>query len=148
MVTKDEPGVHPNRSWDHFEHGADIGVRGVGPSLDAAFEETARALTAVLVDPERVAPSLAVNIACTAPDLEVLLLDWLNALIYEMATRRMVFSMFEVRIENGQLSATARGESLDRADFVPTVEIKGATFTELRVAQSDDGWLAQCVVDV
>jgi len=27
--------------WEHFEHGADIGVRGFGPTLAAAFEQAA-----------------------------------------------------------------------------------------------------------
>ena len=32
--------------WEHFAHGSDIGVRGFGPSMEAAFEQAALALTA------------------------------------------------------------------------------------------------------
>ncbi len=35
-----------DRQWEHFPHHADVGVRGVGPTREAAFEEAARALTA------------------------------------------------------------------------------------------------------
>jgi SHS2 domain-containing protein len=136
------------RGWTHFEHGADIGVRGFGPTLEAAFEEAARALTAVVVDPHEVLPTFAVDIACAAPDDEILLVDWLNAVIFEMAARGMVFAAFEVHINEGRLAATARGEPVDRARHAPAVEVKGATFTELRVANRKDGWSAQCVVDV
>ncbi len=136
------------RRWEHFAHGADIGVRGIGPTLAAAFEEAARALTAVVVDPDTVAPEVAIDIACAAPDVEILLVDWLNAVIFEMATRGMLFGAYAVRIEDGRLAATARGEPVDRRRHAPTVEIKGATFTALRVAAAPDGWIAECVVDV
>ncbi len=79
----------------------------------------------------------------------MLLVDWLNALIYEMATRRMLFSRFDVSIEGERLSATAWGEEVDVERHQPTVEIKGATYTALEVRQGADGrWIAQCVVDV
>ena len=136
------------RGWTHFEHGADIGVRGFGPTREAAFEEAARALTAAVVDPDEVSPTSSVDIACAAPDDEILLVDWLNAVIFEMAARGMVFGAFEVHISEGRLTATARGEPLDRSRHAPAVEVKGATFTELRVAKQDGGWIAQCVVDV
>jgi tRNA nucleotidyltransferase (CCA-adding enzyme) len=137
-----------DRGWTHFEHGADIGVRGFGPTIEAAFEQAARALTAVVVDPDEVSPTSSVDIACAAPDDEILLVDWLNAVIFEMAARGMVFGGFEVHIEEARLTANARGEPLDRSRHAPAVEVKGATFTELRVAQRQGNWIAQCVVDV
>ena len=76
-------------------------------------------------------------------------MDWLNSLIYEMATRNMLFSRFNVTIENDSLAATACGEYINVEKHQPAVEIKGATYTELKVIQQDNGlWLAQCVVDV
>jgi SHS2 domain-containing protein len=78
-----------------------------------------------------------------------LLVDWLNALIYEMATRRLCFGRFEVEIADGSLTAKAHGETLDAERHAPAVEVKGATYTSLRVArQADDTWSAQCVIDV
>lgn len=135
--------------WEHFPHQADIGVRGIAPTLAGAFEQAALALMAVIADPTAIDPAQAVEIECEAPDAELLLADWLNRLIYEMATRRMLFSRFEVALENGRLRATAWGETVDAERHHPAVEIKGATYTELRVSQDKDGrWVAQCVVDV
>ncbi len=136
-------------SWEHFAHGADIGVRGIGPSKTDAFEQVALALTAVVVDPRSVRSSVAVPVACDAPSDELLLVDWLNALIYEMATRRMLFGAYAVTLEGGRLRGTAWGEPVEPARHEPAVEIKGATYTALRVERLEDGgWLAQCVVDV
>jgi SHS2 domain-containing protein len=135
--------------WEHFEHGADIGVRGWGSSLARAFEQAAVAMTGVITDVTTVAPSEAVSVRCEAPDAELLLVDWLNALVYEMGTRNMLFSRFEVTIDGARLAGRAWGESVDVPRHQPAVEVKGATYTELKVAQQPDGvWFAQCVVDV
>ena len=134
--------------WEHYEHGADIGVRGFGASKAEAFEQAALAMTAVVADPAAVAPLEGVAIECQAPDDEMLLAQWLNCLIYEMSVRRMLFSKFDVRVENAKLSAEAWGEAVDAARHHPAVEVKGATYTTLRVARHGDGWVAQTVVDV
>jgi SHS2 domain-containing protein len=136
-------------SWEHFPHQSDIGVRGIGLTKDAAFEGAAGAVTAVITNPDAVVPTQPVPIVCEAPDDELLLVDWLNALVYEMATRRMLFSRFAVQINDHTLHATAWGEPVEVARHQPAVEVKGATYTELSVKQDEQGrWIAQCVVDV
>lgn len=135
--------------WEHFSHGADIGVRGIGASREEAFEQTALALIAVITDPRNVRPDETIEIACEAPDDELLLVEWLNAVVYEIATRRMLWSRFSVRIEGHRLRATAWGEKTEVARHQPAVEVKGATYTNLAVKRDTSGvWTAQCVVDV
>ncbi|MBW2253578.1 MAG: archease [Deltaproteobacteria bacterium] len=141
----------PRSYWEHFPHQADIGVRGVGPSLSAAFEQAqaAVALVEVVLPTADVRPRQVVEIRCEAPDEEILLVDWLNAVIHEMATRNMLFGRFQVAVEGQTLQALAWGEpvSLERHDAA--VEVKGATFTGLRVVCPSEGsWIAECVVDV
>jgi SHS2 domain-containing protein len=135
--------------WEHFHHEADIGVRGLGASAAQAFAEAAVALTAVITDPETVACRDTVTLECSAPDLELLFVDWLNALVYEMAIRRMLFRQFDVRLEGKTLHGSACGEAIDIARHQPATEIKGATYTQLAVREDRPGaWRAQCVVDV
>ena len=135
--------------WEHFEHGADIGVRGFGATKAQAFEQAALALTAVITDPARVALHDGVDFTCEAPDDELLLAHWLNAVVTEMALRRMLFGRFEVRLDGHKLSARALGEPLSVQRHQPAVEVKGATCTALSVAPTDaGGWVAQTVVDV
>lgn len=134
---------------ERFPHGADIGVRGIGRTREEAFEQAALALTSIVTDPEDVREARAVEIACEAPDDGLLLVDWLNALIYRMAVDRLLFARFAVRIDGRRLSATAWGEPVDRVRHAPAVEPKGATYTELQARPTEDGtWLAQCVIDV
>lgn len=137
-----------NKHWEHFEHGADIGVRGFGATLAEAFEQAALALTAVITDPAQVATTETVPIHCEAADAELLLAAWLNALIYEMAVRRLLFGRFQVTLDGNRLDALATGEPASVPRHQPAVEVKGATYTALRVAPVEGGWLAQTVVDV
>ncbi len=135
--------------WEHFAHGADIGIRGRGDTAAGAFAQAATALTAVITDPALVRPVSSVRVHCEVPDPELLFCEWLNSLVFEMATRRMLFAEFDVHLAAGVLEAEIRGEPVDVARHAPAVEVKGATLTELVVRQEPDGrWLAQCVLDV
>jgi tRNA nucleotidyltransferase (CCA-adding enzyme) len=134
--------------WWHFEHEADMGVAGEGDTLASAFEQTAHALMNVVTE-EPVERRERVEIHCDAPSAELLLVDWLNALVYEMATRRVLFGEFDVTTDGRHLDAVAWGERVDRARHQPAVEVKGATYTALSVTRTNDGgFRAQCVVDV
>ena len=136
-------------SWQHFPHGADMGVRGIGKSKAAAFEQAALALTALVTDPQSVRAEILVRIECQAPDDELLLVEWLNDIIFEMATRKMLFARFAVDLDGNRLSATAWGEALDLTRHDAVVEPKGATCTSLEVWQDQSGcWRAQCIIDV
>jgi len=118
--------------------------------MEAAFAQAALALTAVVCDLERIEPKEQVTIECGAEDDAALLFaSWLNAVIYEMATRNMVFAKFEVAIGPQRLHARAWGEKLDVEKHRPAVEVKAATYCDLKVQQNDQGnWVVQCIVDV
>ena len=137
------------KSWEHYSHTADIGIRGFGPTREDAFAQAALAMIAVSVDLETIRPTQQVDITCEADDNELLFIAWLNCIIYEMATRKMVFSDFKVAIKGKKLTAIAFGEKLDLKRHNPSVEIKGATYTDMKVQVDEDGtWLAQCIVDI
>jgi protein archease len=141
-------------TFEHFEHGADVGVRGFGATPAEAFEGAALALFALLAEePSRVRAAVEERFEVRAAGLEELLVAYLNELISLADTRRLVFGEFEVRIEGDgtagyRLSARARGEPFDPTRHEWTVQPKGATYTGLRVAQDGRWWVAQCVVDV
>jgi len=137
-----------------FEHGADVGLRGWGATAEEAFAGAAEALTSLWVSPPAsVREDAEAGVGCEAPDLERLLVAFLDELIFLFATRRFLFARLEVRIEAApgaplRLSARGRGERFDPLRHEGTVEPKGATLTALRVAPEAGGWVAQCVVDV
>lgn len=135
-------------SWELFYHEADEGIRGEGKTLAEAFEQAAVALTAVVTEPDLVIPQTPVTIEAADDDPEFLFLAFLNAIIFEMAIRRMLFHHVEVTINGSDLRAVAYGEPVNIERHQPAVEVKGATATELFVGEKGGHWRAQCVVDV
>jgi SHS2 domain-containing protein len=145
-----EPAAPETRlsGWEHFPHDADIGVRGRGRTLAEAFEQAALALTAIVTD-ANVAPRDRVDVTCHRRDIGLLFVDWLDAVIYEMAVRRMLFGRFSVVLDDTVLRGTLWGEPIDVARHAPACEPKGATLTALKIDRDPDGiWSASCVVDV
>ncbi len=134
--------------YETFEHEADIGIRGFGKSIEEAFVNAATAMYSVMVRIEAVKPREERTVSASAPDIELLLVEWLNALLSMSDIERMVFSRFEVKIDGTSLTGTARGETLDRIRHEPNVEVKGATYHMLSVKKKDTLYTAQCVVDV
>ena len=135
--------------WGHFGHGADIGVSGEGATLAEAFAAAATALTAIVTDPVVVKEDVAVEISCEAPSPGLLLVDFLNAIIFHMATKDLLFHRYRVETDGAKLRATAWGERVDLVRHAPAVEPKGATYTALAVERgADGGWRAACVIDV
>ena len=98
--------------WEHFPHQADMGIRGIGPTMAEAFAQAAVAMTAVITDPRNVLPREKITVTASDPDPELLFVDFLNAVIFEMAKQHMLFSQFQVTLEDGRLTAMARGEGI------------------------------------
>jgi SHS2 domain-containing protein len=134
--------------YETFEHEADIGIRGFGDSLEQSFENAAVALFSVITNVETIRPDKKKKIEASAPDTELLLIEWLNALLTCADLERMIFSKFSVTIKGTTLKGIAWGEHLDQERHDTKVEVKGATYHLLSVKEMDGFYTAQCVVDV
>lgn len=134
--------------YETFEHEADIGIRGFGNTIEEAFANAARAMYSVMFDISSIRPVVERAVTAAASDTELLLLEWLNALLALSDIERVVFSEFEVKIDGGRLQGRAKGEPLDRNRHGAIVEVKAATLHMLKVEKIDGRYVAQCVVDV
>ena len=134
--------------YETFAHESDIGIRGFGNTLEEAFEAAAMAMYSVIAKIELIKPSQRNEVTVSAPDGELLLVEWLNALLSLSDVERMVYSKFIVKIEGTALTGSAWGEKLDRTRHEPKVEVKGATYHMLKVYKNGALYIAQCVVDV
>lgn len=147
LVREEAPRLARPR-WEHFAHGHEVGVRGIGPTRECAFEQAAVALSAISTDPARVRPGRVVVIGCAEPGDLPLLVSWLNAVVFEMSARRMVFVRFAVRIEGHAIAARAWGEEVDAIRHGPAALPRGASFAAAALGPGADGaWRAQCVVE-
>lgn len=139
--------------YEQFEHEADVGIRGYGENLEEAFENGARAMFDVIINLEKVEPEKEIKIECKAANLEELFIEWLNKLLSEAGMENLVFSDFKIKEikkanSNYKLLGFAKGEELNSEKHEPKVEVKAATYSQLKVEKIGDQYLAQTIVDV
>jgi len=137
--------------YEYFDHKADIGIRGFGATLEEAFQEAAKAMFGVMGKIEKVIKKGKISIECEADDEAGLLTEFLNALLAEADINSMFFSDFKVEIkkdDNYKLTGWAYGEKRDPDRHELKLEVKAATYSNLKVEKQGNKFMAQCVVDV
>jgi SHS2 domain-containing protein len=135
--------------FETFDHTADLGLRIRAPDLDTLFAEAAAALFSVIVtDLGSVKPTVQREVHLPADDLELLLFDWLKALLYWFDSEHLLFGKFEVKLTDAGLTAIAWGEALDRGRHQLEHEVKAITYHGLCVEPTANGWQAEIIVDI
>ena len=135
--------------FEVFEHTADLGLRIRAATREELFVEAARALFSVIVaNPGEVQTVDLQTIEIQGAELDYLLFDWLNELLYLFETQHLLLVKFTVEFNNEGLSATCSGEPVDSARHVLEHEVKAITYHGLKVETGSDGWLAEVIVDI
>ncbi len=134
--------------FELLEHPADIGFRARGRTIPELFAACAEALLSIFLDPSRAQARQIWQISVQGSDLESLLVNWLNEVLYYVDAKRVIFARTKIQIENNQLNATCHGETLDFARHPSRVLVKAVTYHQLRIAESNGGWTAEVYVDV
>jgi len=139
-------------TYELLEHEADVGVKGVGATPEEAFAEGAKAMFDVMLDVSKVEPIVSLPIECSAPSMDLLFVEWLNSLLAPIDIQQIVFSKFDVKIEQSEagctLTGTAWGETLDTEKHLAEKEVKAATLHGLKYEEKDGEYSVQCVLDV
>ncbi|NJE04563.1 archease [Thermococcus sp. M36] len=141
------------REWEHYEHTADIGIRGYGDTLEEAFEAVALALFDVMVDVRKVEPKECREVKTEGKDLEALLYNFLEELLVLHDIEGLVFGDVAVEIEKAdegyRIKAKACGEPIDYERHEPKEEVKAITYHDMKIERLPDGrWMAQLVPDL
>ncbi len=136
-----------NGAYSYFEHGADIGVRGQGRSLEEAFAAAAAAVFAIMTDLNRVRAERVIELQFEEEDQELALVVWLNLLLAAAHEQRMVFRDFRLQRDGRNWHGEAAGEAW-REGLMRGTEVKGATLTMLSCSHHEGRWEVACVVDV
>ena len=135
--------------YETFEHTADLGLRITARELPQLYEEAAQALFSVIVsDPALILPRRQVQFDLQSTSLELLLLDWLNELLFAFETRQLLLGEFSVTLCELRLQATARGEPVDPPRHSLEHEVKAITYHGLQVSRVEDGWRAEVILDI
>jgi SHS2 domain-containing protein len=132
---------------------ADLAFVAHGPSQGAAFVAAGRAfLAATVEDPECVERCEQRTLALREPDLELLLVRYLNELVYLRDAEELLLHPQRVEIVSDSagvaLRAELSGERIDRARHALVSDVKAATVHGLRVAETEEGWSVEATLDV
>ena len=135
--------------YEVFEHTADLGLRVRAATVDALFAEAAKGFFSLIVTNLDAVQRVQLKTYDLAEEeLDYLLFDWLNELLYTFDTERLLLAEFRVHVSGGSLSAECRGEALDMERHALAHEIKAITYHSLMVAKESGGWLAELIVDI
>jgi SHS2 domain-containing protein len=135
--------------YETFEHTADVGLRARSADLNTLFVEAAKAMFSVMAgNLDAVRPREDVSIVLPPDEPDALLRSWLAELLYAVHVRKLLFAEFTVSVDDSGLQGTARGEPIDPTRHALDVEIKAVTWHSLKVQRTDDGWLAEVIVDI
>lgn len=152
---RDEPrhGAGPpergSAGFELTEHTADVGIHAWAPSEAGVFEQSALALCSLLCDPATVEPRHAVGLEAEAPMHDLLLVAWLNELLYRFEADSLVFHSFAIGVLGARtLSGSAFGEPLDPARHAAHAGVKAVTYHGLALRRTGKGWDATVVLDV
>jgi SHS2 domain-containing protein len=140
------------KNYELIEHTADIGIRVIGENLEELFSNTALAMFDIIA--EEKSPGYPVtkspvknSIKLKADSPDELFINWLNELLSLSAIKELIFSEFKIKkIQGNSLEAEAFGRNIK--EYQVNSEIKAATYHELKIAETADGWQAEVIFDV
>ncbi len=138
--------------YEFFDHTGDIGVRVTGATVEGVFAEAAVAFADTVTDPARIEERETVHVALRGPALDLLLVDWLNEILYRFDAAQFLTARAKVvlRASGGehQLDAILQGERLDPARHPVKVLVKAVTYHALDLGKTAEGWRATLVFDI
>ena len=122
------------KKFELIEHTSDIGIEAHGSTLAEAFVNAARGMFSIIVETDNVKEVESRRVEVSADDIEGLLFEWLNSLLYYFDVENLLFSGFDI-LEFGdtRLAAECRGEKYDPARHRLKTGVKSATYHMLEV---------------
>ncbi len=135
-----------------FDHTADVLFIARADTLSELFRECALATEETMVDVSKVKAKQKVKILAESKDVEGLLHDFLEELVFFKDYKQLLFSKFEIIItekEGGyNLACQAHGEKLDVARHDPGADVKAVTRHEFEVVKDKQSWKAKVLLDI
>lgn len=120
-------------------------------ALPRLFTHAGAALMSVITDRRRVRGREERSLAVEAPDLEGLMVQWLQELIYLFETRGLLFRDFQAEIfhkHKARLEGLGRGEPYDPSRHPIKTLVKGVTYHQLEIRREARGWRARIILDL
>ena len=128
---------------------ADVVFEAVGKTLEELFLACALATTESMVDISLVEEKVEKRIQLENFDVEKLLFEWLEELVFLKDSDQIVFKNFDISIEKGfKLNAILKGEANDINKHEPRNDVKAVTMHQFKVEETEEGWKARIILDI
>ena len=136
------------RSFEVFEHTADVGIVARGDTVEDIFAAAAEGMLSFIIRGEDVRPRETRRRTVEADEQEGLLVAWLNDLLLLLNADAFVPKDVQVvECTDVRLVADVRGEPVDPARHHFRLDVKAATYHQLGISR-DNGWSARVIFDV
>jgi SHS2 domain-containing protein len=122
------------KKFEIIEHTADIGIKAYGKTLSEAFANAAYGMFSIIAELDNVHEVENRRVEISADDIEGLLFEWLNSLLYYFDVETLLLKGFDI-IEFGdtRLAADCYGEKYDASRHRLKTGVKSATYHMLEV---------------
>ena len=138
-----------NKAFEVIDHTADVGIIAYGTDIEELFSNAALALFSLITELESIENIFHLDLEVSSQDIDSLLIEWLNELIYLVDVKHILFNKFDIKtLTNNRLKATCYGEDFDAMKHTLKVGVKAATYHMLKLDESDDGFKAQVILDI
>jgi protein archease len=132
---------------------ADIAFEATGRDLPQLFTAAADATMNVMIENiDAINPRETRRIELKNDEIDMLLFDFLQDLIYFKDAERLLLRVDEAKIDDKagaySLTATIAGEPLDAARHQQRADVKAVTLHDFRVERTDGGWKATAILDI
>jgi SHS2 domain-containing protein len=141
--------VRTVKPFEIINHTADIGIVVYGTDINQVFANAALGLFTLMADLDNLKEDIKRQIELSAEDVEVLLIEWLNELIYISEVEHIIFKRVEINeLSNTKLKATCYGEKIKPSQHRLKREIKAATYHMLQINKKDGSYKVQIIFDI
>ena len=132
---------------------ADIAFKARAKSLEETFVAAADATLHVMIEElDSIEPREERRLRLENEELDLLLFDLLQELIYYKDSERLLLRVTQLQIEHGEheylLQGVARGETLDPERHPQRVDVKAVTLHRFQLQRTDQGWETQVILDI
>ena len=132
---------------------ADIAFEATGRDLPELFSDASDATMNVMIDNlDAIEPRETRHIELSNNEIDMLLFDFLQELIYFKDAERLLLRVRAVQIEQRNekyfLKAEAAGEPLDEARHHQRADVKAVTLHDFSVEKKNNGWKARALLDI
>jgi SHS2 domain-containing protein len=132
---------------------ADIAFEARGETLEEVFTAAAEATMNVMIESlDSIEPRQLRKFDLENAELDMLLFDFLQELIFFKDSETLLLRVAEMRIERQEssykLKALTQGESLDPDRHEQRVDVKAVTLHRFRLEKTPQGWVSKIILDI